>query len=128
MELQILPGERMHWLENKEKFGSREERQKLGKFVLRCCKSQFPVTVWVEKLDMKQTFYVAPVMIEGEAKKVVLYYKHFFLCMKVEDAATWVKTLMFSNLHFYYFCNLNFYYSNCSNSNSEYSIVTYNHL
>ena len=31
MELQILPGERMHWLENKEKFGSREERQKLGK-------------------------------------------------------------------------------------------------
>ena len=26
----------MHWLENKEKFRSHEERQKLGKFILRC--------------------------------------------------------------------------------------------
>ena len=43
---------------------------------------------------------------EGEAKKVLLYYKHFFLFMKVEDAATWAKTLIFSNLNFYYFSDI----------------------
>ena len=109
MQIRILPGRRMYWREGKHRFGSREERHKLGKFVLKYCKPHLPVTAWVDKLERKQAFSFAPVLVNGQAKKVVFYYKYFMMCMSIEDTAHWIQSIISSNRLYdleLYHCNL----------------------
>ena len=99
----------MYWMERKSKFGSREERHKLGKFVLKYCKPYLPVTAWVDKLEKKRKFSFAPVLVNGQAKKVVFYYNYFMVCMNVEDTDHWIQSIISRNRLYdldLYHCNL----------------------
>ena len=98
-QLDILPGRRMRWREKSEKdeFGSREERHRLGRFVLRYCKSYLPVRVWVAKMTKKRRFAFTPVLVNGHAKNVLLCYKKFMVCMNLDHSAYWLQTYITSN-------------------------------
>ena len=98
-QLDILPGRRMRWREKSEKdeFGSREERHRLGRFVLRYCKSYLPVRVWVAKMTKKRRFAFTPVLVNGHAKNVLLCYKKFMVCMKLDDCAYWLQSYITIN-------------------------------
>ena len=109
MQIQILPGRRMRWRERKDRFGSREERHKLGKFILKYCNPHLPVTAWVDKLERKQKFSFAPVLINGQAKKVVFYHNYFMVCMDIEDTEHWIQSIISSNRLYdleLYHCNI----------------------
>ena len=97
MQLDILPGRKMRWLERKENFGSQKERHKLGKFVLQNCKSNLPVRVWVSKLNKSRKFSFAPVLVNRHARNVVFYYKKFLVCMNLEDTTSWIRTFIIRN-------------------------------
>lgn len=104
MELQIHPKHIMRWTGKKEKLGSDEERQQLGRFLLRCIKSQLPVTVWVSRLEKRHSFYVTPATMkndQGRVKEFHVYNNHFFFIIKAKDAATWIKRLLSVNVHCY---------------------------
>ena len=97
MQLEILPGRIMRWRERKENFGSKRERHKLGRFVLKYCKMNLPVTVWVEKLNKRRKFSFAPVLVNGYARNVLFFQKKFMVCMNFDDTEEWIKSFITNN-------------------------------
>ena len=99
MELDILPGRRMRWTEktDKKRFGSRKERHELGQFILRYCQPFLPVRAWVAKLQGDRKFSFAPVLVNGRARNVVMYYKNFMILMGLRDTAMWIQAYIISH-------------------------------
>ena len=87
----------MHWQERKDRFGSREERHQLGKFILTYCKPDLPVIAWVQRLERKQKFSFDPVLVNGKPKKVLFYYNYVMVCLKLEDTAHWIQSIIATN-------------------------------
>ena len=99
MELDILPGRRMRWTEktDKKRFGSRKERHELGQFILRYCQPFLPVRAWVAKLQGDRKFSFAPLLVNGRARNVVMYYKNFMVLMGLRDTAMWIQAYIISH-------------------------------
>ena len=94
--LEITKDRRMHWDENKDDFGTQEQRHKLGRFIIdHAC--HLPVTVRVQKWDGPHSYPCEPALIDDFEKLVVFYHKKYRILMDYGDAVKWIRILITSN-------------------------------
>ena len=107
VRLQILENRQMRWHHQKEEFGTRRERHKVGRFIMEnACR--LPVTVLIQRLSRSRSFAFTPILVNGHAKNVAFQYRKFLILMTYEDVAEWIKVfissrrLYESETHHYY--------------------------
>ena len=95
VRLQILENRQMRWHHEKEDFGTRGERHKVGRFIIEnsCC---LPVTVLIQRLSRTRSFAFTPILVNGHAKNVAFQYRKFLILMSYEDVAEWIKLFISS--------------------------------
>ena len=94
--LTITKDGRMHWDENKDKFGTREERHSLGRFIIKqAC--HLPVSVRVKRRNTTRSFSFKPALVDDTEKVVMLSHRKYTIVMDFADIVKWIRIFITSN-------------------------------